>query len=183
MGLSPGRVRTAYFFFYFITLGLELSDTTSIRALDSRPPRNCFSLLRSTCCSCYHLRRNPRMSLRYCLPCRGASLIRNYNLLALYSRTMPRAPWWSWGGGLFLMSDVSRSHIRRNPRLCPRYCLPLGMWTTLSWDLSGRGTTRAEDVQGTPAQDHISPSILVYENYSRNPFEVRCVAARERVLD
>jgi len=28
---------------------------------------------------------------------------------------------------------------------------------------SGRGTTRAEDVQGTPTQSHISPSILVYE--------------------
>ena len=29
--------------------------------------------------------------------------------------------------------------------------------------LSGRGTTRAEDAQGTPTQSHISPSILVYE--------------------
>ena len=27
----------------------------------------------------------------------------------------------------------------------------------------GRGTTRAEDAQGTPTQSHISPSILVYE--------------------
>ena len=33
-----------------------------------------------------------------------------------------------------------------------------------SWDLSGRGTTRAEDAQGTPTQSHISPSILVYED-------------------
>ena len=31
----------------------------------------------------------------------------------------------------------------------------------------GRGTTRAEDAQGTPTQTHISPSILVYEE---NPF-------------
>ena len=30
-------------------------------------------------------------------------------------------------------------------------------------DLSGRGAARAEDVQGTPTQSHISPSILVYE--------------------
>ena len=30
-------------------------------------------------------------------------------------------------------------------------------------DLSGRGTTRAEDVQATPTQSHISPSVLVYE--------------------
>ena len=28
---------------------------------------------------------------------------------------------------------------------------------------SGRGTTRAEDAQGTPTQSQISPSILVYE--------------------
>jgi len=27
-----------------------------------------------------------------------------------------------------------------------------------------RGTTRAEDAQGTPAQSHISPSMLVYED-------------------
>ena len=27
-----------------------------------------------------------------------------------------------------------------------------------------RGTTRAEDAQGTPTQSHISPSILVYED-------------------
>ena len=36
--------------------------------------------------------------------------------------------------------------------------------TTHSRDLSGRGTARAEDAQGTPTQRHISPSILVYEN-------------------
>ena len=29
---------------------------------------------------------------------------------------------------------------------------------------SGRGTTRAEDAQGTPTQSHTSPSILVYED-------------------
>ena len=28
----------------------------------------------------------------------------------------------------------------------------------------GRGTTRAEDAQGTPTQSHTSPSILVYED-------------------
>ena len=31
-------------------------------------------------------------------------------------------------------------------------------------DLSGRGTTRAEDAQRTPTQSHISSSILVYED-------------------
>ena len=34
---------------------------------------------------------------------------------------------------------------------------------------SGRGTTRAEDSQGTPTQSHISPSILVYEDYNSLP--------------
>ena len=29
--------------------------------------------------------------------------------------------------------------------------------------VAGRGTTRAEDAQGTPTQSHITPSILVYE--------------------
>jgi hypothetical protein len=32
-------------------------------------------------------------------------------------------------------------------------------------DLSGRGTASDEDVRGTPTQIHISPSILVYEDY------------------
>ena len=36
---------------------------------------------------------------------------------------------------------------------------------TGSWGISGRGTTSAEDAQGTPTQSHISPSILVYEDY------------------
>ena len=38
-------------------------------------------------------------------------------------------------------------------------------YDTVSYNpyLSGRGTTRAEDAQGTPTQSHISPSILVYE--------------------
>jgi len=32
-------------------------------------------------------------------------------------------------------------------------------------DRLGRGTTRANDAQGTPTQSHISPRILVYEDY------------------
>ena len=35
---------------------------------------------------------------------------------------------------------------------------------THSRDLSGRGTARAEDAQGTPTQSHISSNILVYED-------------------
>ena len=37
---------------------------------------------------------------------RGTSLIRNTPLLGPYSRTIPVVIWWSWGGGLFLMSEV-----------------------------------------------------------------------------
>ena len=37
---------------------------------------------------------------------RGTSLIRNCAPLGPYSRNMPRALWWSWGGGLFLISEV-----------------------------------------------------------------------------
>ena len=41
---------------------------------------------------------------------RGTSLIRNSAPLGPYSRSMPRAPWWSYGGGLFLMSVVPLHH-------------------------------------------------------------------------
>ena len=37
---------------------------------------------------------------------RGTSHIRNNPPLGPYSRLMPRALWWSYGGGLFLMSEV-----------------------------------------------------------------------------
>ena len=37
---------------------------------------------------------------------RGASLIRNTPLLGPHSRTIPRVVRWSYGGGLFLMSEV-----------------------------------------------------------------------------
>ena len=47
--LPPPRPLSGLLFFFFITLGLELSDTTSQRALNKSPPRNCFSLLRSNC--------------------------------------------------------------------------------------------------------------------------------------
>ena len=38
---------------------------------------------------------------------RGTSLIRNSAPPGLYSKNMHKALWWSWGGGLFLMSVVS----------------------------------------------------------------------------
>ena len=37
----------------------------------------------------------------------GTSLIRESAPLGPYSRTMPRALWWSEGGGLILTSEVS----------------------------------------------------------------------------
>ena len=39
-----------------------------------------------------------------------------------------------------------------------------------SWGLSGRGTTRAEDAEGTPTESHVSLSILVYEEKSGTVF-------------
>ena len=38
---------------------------------------------------------------------RGTSLIRNRPPLGPYSRTMPRALWWSYGGREILVSEVS----------------------------------------------------------------------------
>ena len=43
----------------------------------------------------YLIRRKPPISLRY----RGTSLIRKHVPVGPYSRTMPRALWWSQGGG------------------------------------------------------------------------------------
>ena len=48
----------------------------------------------------------PPASLAYAGCYRGTSLIRNTPLLRPCRRTMPRAVWWSGGGGLFLMSEV-----------------------------------------------------------------------------
>ena len=38
--------------------------------------------------------------------CGGTSLVRNRATLGTYSRTMPKALWWSSEGVLFLMSEV-----------------------------------------------------------------------------
>ena len=46
------------------------------------------------------------MLLEEGLSYRATSLIRNRAPLGPYSRIMPRALWWSDGGGLFLMSEV-----------------------------------------------------------------------------
>jgi len=37
---------------------------------------------------------------------RGTFLIRKRHPIGPYSRPVPRALWWSWGGGPFLMSEV-----------------------------------------------------------------------------
>jgi len=42
---------------------------------------------------------------------------------------------------------------------------PNASWVRVDWLTgSGRGTTKAEDAQGTPTQSHISPIILVHED-------------------
>jgi len=71
-----------------------------------------------------------------------------------------------------------RFHPRRKSRRSPDYFTAMhtivpgdrlrvgwlnGFSFVTSWDLSGRGTTRAEDAQVTPTQSRVSPSILVYE--------------------
>jgi len=43
---------------------------------------------------------------------RGTSPIRNSADLGPYSRAIPRALWWSQGGGLFLMSEVPLYALR-----------------------------------------------------------------------
>ena len=43
----------------------------------------------------------------------------------------------------------------------------------LAGSTAGRGTTRAKDAQGTPTQSHISPSILVYEDYHVEGIHIR----------
>jgi len=49
--------------------------------------------------------------------------------------------------------------IKLEPRVAPRQSVGRGDRLRV-----GRGTTRAEDAQGTPTQSHISSSILVYED-------------------
>ena len=45
-------------------------------------------------------------------PCRGTSLITNSASLEFNSRAMPRALWWSKGGGLFRVSEVHLYDVR-----------------------------------------------------------------------
>ena len=52
---------------------------------------------------------------------RGSSLIINSAPLVLYSRTMPRALWWSYRGGLFLVSEVP---------LCSTWASWVSSWMT-----------------------------------------------------
>ena len=47
----------------------------------------------------------------------------------------------------------------------PHSEIPRHFRAVIDSGLAGRGAARAEDAQGTPTQSHISPSILVYEDY------------------
>jgi len=58
----------------------------------------------------------------------------------------------SAGTRLFGLTDLVRQEY-----------FPLHSWRICTVIDSGRGTTRAEDAQGTPFPSHISPSMLVYE--------------------
>ena len=44
-----------------------------------------------------------------------------------------------------------------------RMSIPQSLVRNVIGFLGGRGTTRAEDAQGTPTQSHISRNLLVYE--------------------
>ena len=55
---------------------------------------------------------------------------------------------------------LSYARIRRHPHRVPHQSAGQSRSGARS------GTTRAEDAQGTPTQSHISPSILVYADYS-----------------
>ena len=67
-----------------------------------------------------------------------------------------------WGLGL---SGVRCQHIStiKEPTSLQR-CRLSGQGARMRF--SGRGTTGAEDTHGTPIQSHISPSILIYEDYN-----------------
>ena len=47
---------------------------------------------------------------------RGTSRIRNRHPVGPYSRTAPKALWWSWGDGLFLMSKENPFVVSRDIR-------------------------------------------------------------------
>ena len=51
----------------------------------------------------------------------GTSLIRNCRPLGPYSRPVPRALWWSQGGGRFLMSEVPLSCCKECRKWVHRY--------------------------------------------------------------
>jgi hypothetical protein len=74
-------------------------------------------------------------------------------------------PWWQ---GCWRSSGRgSRARSARSPP-CGRARLSRAWYPSTP---SGRGTTRAQDAQGTPTQSQISPSVLVYENYCDPRFE------------
>ena len=79
---------------------------------------------------------------------RGTSLIRNNPLLTPYSRTLPRAIWWPWGGGVFLMGEVplyARSQVETRFR-------GLGVG---GFRVQGRQTSA--EVPGVPLGGTLSP--------------------------
>ena len=66
-----------------------------------------FNNLCSSCCSQQRATALSSFMSAYNWGYRGTSLIRNTPPPGPFSRTKPRALWWSKGGRLFLMSKVS----------------------------------------------------------------------------
>jgi len=79
--------------FLVLSLSLVLSLALSLAHALSLPPSRVLSLPLSHVCPRFGAVLEQRM---------GTSLIRKRLLLGPYSRPVPRALWWSWGGGAFL---------------------------------------------------------------------------------
>jgi len=86
---------------------LRGEETLSIYRIPSlHYPLNVLNDVNVTCAGGY-VRVERRRQTPWCHEIyRGTSLIRNAPLLGPYSRTIPKVPWWSLGGGLFLMSEA-----------------------------------------------------------------------------
>ena len=115
LACASWEIRTRDFFFlrWPRETGILLPNSqhrTSHAPKDVLPSRISASY-RAACCLC------PRY--------RDSSLIRNSASLGPYRRTMPRALWWSLGGGPFVMGKV--------PLYCAPYRWPTCLGVRLCW--------------------------------------------------
>ena len=61
----PGSASVRTLFFFFVTLGLEMSDTKSRRASKTSPPRNRIASLRSSCSWTLHPQLSTTKQVRH----------------------------------------------------------------------------------------------------------------------